>query len=89
MKVRTVKNRINRELSGLGVYFEEIPLCEIFDIVRRHAGSVLDVDGTPWSGFLCGEDGSTWFAVTGYKFYLRLSWHKMPSGRYEVTTYVS
>jgi hypothetical protein len=38
---------------------------------------------------LCGEQGRCTFDIEGVKFHLFLSWYQMPSGRYEITTYVS
>lgn len=44
-------------------------------------------------GFLTGADGRAMIPLTRggkpTKASLTLSWHKMPSGRYEVTPYVS
>jgi hypothetical protein len=86
---QTAKNRINRQLSALGTYHAEIPLTAIFAIVKEHAGQVVQEDGTPWSGFICGENGQSTFDIEGVKFHLFLSWYQMQSGRYEITTYVS
>lgn len=86
---QTIKNQINRKLSNLGTYHAEIPLTAIFEIVKEKAGQVVQEDNTPWSGFLCGESGSCYFNISGVKFHLFLSWYTMPSGRYEVTVYVS
>lgn len=86
---QTIKNRINKELHALPVYFSEIPLDVIFYIVKEHAGQVIQEDGTPWSGILCGDDGLASFGIAGRKFFLFLIWHKMNSGNYEITAYVS
>jgi hypothetical protein len=89
MTNQTIKNRINKELHALPVYFSEIPLDVIFYIVKEHAGQVVQEDGTPWSGILCGDDSAASFGIAGYKFALRVMWHKMPSGNFEITSYVS
>jgi hypothetical protein len=91
MTNQTIKNRIGRELHNLttSVYFPAIPLDTIFSIVEKHAGIVIQEDGTPWSGFLCGDDGLASFGVKDKKFFLFLIWHKMPSGNFEITAYVS
>jgi hypothetical protein len=89
MTNQTIKNRINRELASLSNYFPAIPIDTIFEIVKTHAGVVVQEDGTPWSGFLCGEDGAANFEIEGRKFVLRIMWHEMPSGNYEITAYVS
>lgn len=87
---QTIKNRINKELHALPIYFSEIPLDVIFYIVKDHCErGVVQEDGTPWSGILCGDDGSANFAIGGYRFWLRVMWHKMPSGNFEITAYVS
>jgi hypothetical protein len=86
---QTIKNQINKSLSNLGTYHVEIPLTAIFEIVSKKAGEVVQEDGTKWSGFLCGESGQATFDISGVKFHLFLSWYQMPSGRYEITTYVS
>jgi len=88
--IQTAKNRINKALSSFNTtYHVSIPLGEIFTVVYEFAGQVIDVDGTPWSGFLCGDSGQTTFDIEGVKFHLFLSWYTMPSGRYEVIAYVS
>lgn len=91
MNTQTIKNRIGRELHSLttNVYFPEIPLDKIFAIVENHAGTVIQEDGTPWGGLLCGDDGLASFGIAGRKFFLFLIWHKMNSGNYEITAYVS
>lgn len=86
---QTTKNRINKDLSKIGTYHAEVPLTQIFEIVKNHAGEVVDVDGTPWGGLLCGENGQATFDIANVKFHLFLSWYTMPSGRYEITVYVS
>jgi|WetSurSiteA1Bulk_404760.scaffolds.fasta_scaffold09720_2 hypothetical protein len=88
-KTQTAKNQINKDFSKLGTYHPEIPLFHIFEIVRAYAGEVVQEDGTPWSGFLCGENGNCTFDIANVKFHLFLSWYTMPSGNYEITVYVS
>ena len=77
-------------------YHESIPLTEIDNILRDNGLKLVQEDGSDWSGFLCGEDGSCTIdlATAGTNipvknFMLVLQWHKMPSGRYEVNTYLS
>jgi len=52
-------NKINKELGKLtyNTYFVEIPLRQIFDILAKCDQIPLDIDGTPWSGILCGHNG--------------------------------
>lgn len=86
----TAKNTINKSLTAINrTYHPAIPLTEIFEIVAKNAGRVVDVDGTPWSGILCGDDSHCTFNIEGVKFSLYLAWYKMPSGNYEITAYVS
>lgn len=85
----TLKNQINKALNVINrQYHPAIPLTHIFEVVRK-AGEVVDVDGTPWSGILCGDDSNCTFDIAGVKFHLYLSWYRMPSGNYEITAYVS
>ncbi len=83
-------------------YFNEIPLGDIDDVLAKRNMLLIDGDeGTPWSGFLTGRAETVHFDVA-YKikdergFYtpiinskLFLQWYKMPSGKYEITTYLS
>ena len=87
----TIKNQINRDLGkGIPTYCPEIPLDDIFQIISNHGGTVIQEDGTAWSGLLCGAEGETSFVIAGLKnIFLRLSWYKMQSGKYEIITYVS
>lgn len=87
---QTIRKCINKQIYALGIYHPQIPLDDIFAIVEKFAGKVVQEDGTPWSGLLCGENGDTYFQIEGKKrFCLRLMWYKMPSGNYEITAYVS
>jgi len=58
------KNAINKELHALGSYFKDIPLDEIFGILKSHDVWPIQEDGTPWSGFVtvqgeCGSEKAT------------------------------
>jgi hypothetical protein len=87
---QTLKNRANKELSAVNTcYHIAIPLDLIFLIVSRHIGAVVQEDGSPWSGILCGDEGRAVFAIADSKISLYLSWYKMSSGRYEIVSYVS
>lgn len=86
---QTTKNHINKALSHINSnYHPAIPLTHIFEVVRE-AGQVVDVDGTPWSGILCGDDSHCTFDIEGSKLHLFLGWYRMPSGNYEINAYVS
>ena len=86
---QTTHSRTNRQLSQIGTYHNEIPLDQIFEILRRNGLEPIDEDGTPWSGILCGADASTTIRIRNYRFSLRLDWFRMQSGRYEITVYLS
>lgn len=75
-------------------YHSQIPLGKMFDAMKSAGLVAVQEDGTPWSGLLCGAEGRAVVPLadgdlnpTRYTF--TLSWYKMPSGRYEVTPYVS
>jgi hypothetical protein len=90
MTNQTLKNHCNKELTQITKgYLAEIPLAEIFTACHKHLGQVLDIDGTPWSGFLCGETGQANFRLQNVRMSLVISWYTMPSGKYEVVAYVS
>ncbi len=89
-QTQTTRNAINKALTTINhTYHPSIPLTAIFEIVKNHAGQVVDVDGTPWSGFLCGDDSNCTFDIEGSKIHLYLAWYRMPSGNYEITAYAS
>ena len=89
------KNKINRALEPVlaPIYFTQIPLEAIFDTIKKHGYVVVDEAGEPWTGFICGREGRATFDIVSQngiasKYALQLSWYKMESGRYEVTSYV-
>jgi hypothetical protein len=86
-------------------YFKLIPLDKIFNVLDKHGIVVLQEDQTEWSGFLTGGIKSTVQVhfLLGWKdsmdedkryqvipnMALNLSYFKMPSGKFEVISYVS
>jgi hypothetical protein len=101
---REVKSKINKDLTKMtsgNKYFDSIPLEDIFDILKKYGVTILMEDQTRWSGFLAGADARDTFDL-GYieskdankrhividNSSLVMSWHKMPSGRYEIVAYV-
>ena len=88
--------KINREIGQLlkPIYFREIPLGQMFDIVEKHGYQVVDEEGNRWGGFLCGREGTANFDILSLtdrkhsKYGFNLQWYKMESGRYEVIAYV-
>jgi hypothetical protein len=87
---RGVKQAIQRELVKISSkYWEEIPLAEIMDVLRMYGGTLIQEDGTEWSGILCGTAEVVDIAVKGIKCNgLSLGWYKMASGRYEINAYL-
>jgi hypothetical protein len=102
-----IRRPINKEIQDLlsPIYFNEIPLGDLFDILEAHGLVAVQEDNTRWSGILCGESVHTTFDLAdmsesrsenGLTFYdepangvLVLSWYKMASGRYEIVAYLS
>ena len=92
MNTTTEKRQLNRQLHSftLNEYFSSIPLDTLFMIVETKTKSkIVQEDGTPWSGILCGDNSMARFAIAGRKYGLFIQWYKMESGRYEITAYVS
>ena len=92
MATKNFKNQINRNLYNLtaNMYFKDIPLDEIFNIVNSCEGlQVVDEAGDPWCGFLCGENSEAHFKINGAKFYLHMTWYKMDFGKWEIVAYVN
>jgi hypothetical protein len=85
-------------------YHDKIPLRAVFDVLTQIGVHAVQEDGTPWSGFLvggaeCGTEEAKNQRVnfslvrtdtkTPLNNSLFLSWCKMPSGRYEIVSYLS
>lgn len=83
-------------------FFDKIPLQQISDAFKSLNVRMLQEDGSDWSGLLlggkdCGDPRASDQRVTiplAYagqmlKAYLILSWCRMPSGKTEVTGYIS
>ena len=90
-----IKKVINSELVTLcKTYHDQIPLTEIFDILKKNNVIAIQEDGTPFEGFLMGNNSSTIFDLTFdgknvNNSILSLSWYKMESGRFEINAYLS
>lgn len=84
-----VQKAINALLKQ--TYFDRIPLDSMFNAIRENGGEVVQEDLTIWSGLLLGHDGEAMLKIANVKglHYLRISWHEMPSGRFEVIGYVT
>lgn len=70
-------------------YWDVIPIQDIFNACRAQGLEPIQEDGMPWAGFLLGEEGRADIPLADSNKYLHISWYTMPSGRYEVTPYIS
>lgn len=52
-----IKSKINRELSALPNYFNEIPLDTIENILEKYGLVILQEDHTAYEGMFLGEEG--------------------------------
>ncbi len=84
-KARDVANRKLAEISTHNdrTYYDRIPWGKIMDAVTD-AG----FDGALITGVI-ERDGGRINEFVGGKTYLYVTWYRMPSGRFEVITYVS
>ena len=74
--------RINRELSTLCKgYFPQIPIQEIQAILDVFELKIPD-------GIYCGHEGESMEEI-GHGVWLRMTWFRMLSGRFEIVAYVS
>ena len=96
----TLKSNIrrdsNRDLHIFNTtYYPEIPLSEIFEVLKKYDIVPIQEDGAPWQGFLTGKEGNTQFRLKNQagaditNSVLILTWYKMPSNNYEVVVYLS
>lgn len=91
------KSKINELLNVISKkYFKNIPLEEIFTLLENNNVKVVQEDGTDWEGLLCGTEGNVVFSLKCRycnenisNSLLVLNWFKMPSGNFEITTYLS
>ena len=105
-----IKKKVNKALNSLTInkHFDSIPLNDIKRILEQADIILLQEDGTPWSGFLLGDNATASIVVGDkndvVKSYgdsiiavyrpftntsLQLSWYRMPSGKFEVSVYLS
>jgi len=84
------RNRISDRLYEISSkYHERIPLGDILGAVKDNGLTPIQEDGSPWSGFLCGDSGEVFIDLEGSKRMLVISWYRMDSGRFEVNAYLS
>lgn len=77
------KRKINNALYDLTTnrYFDAIPVAQINAILEPFEMKMED-------GIYCGADGHLNEQLAD-NVWLAMTWHKMPSGRYEIVAYVS
>lgn len=101
---RLVKDRLNRDLDKLtrNIFFRDIPMEEIIDVLSKEDLVLLQEDNTIWSGFFTGEEGRENISL-GFEWTedrgryteienarLILSWYKRrETGNYEIVAYIS
>ena len=89
-----IKKKINKALYELDNYHPHIPICDIEKIIINESGYVLlNEDNTHFEAIFCGEQGRADINIGHYNGaiwnMLHLTWYKIPSGRYEIVSYVS
>lgn len=102
-----LKKKINKEIHKITkpIYFKEMPLGDLFQILNHFGIVALQEDQTEWSGFLMGGHKKTeqvyfdlgWVedrdSDARYSVIknasLALSYFVMGSGKYEVISYVT
>lgn len=99
-----IKSKMNNEIGAIaGKYYDAIPLQGIVDVLKKYGYKIVQEDGTDWSGMLLGgkECGHPEAAKQRANISiaqqdgiltqntLLLMWCKMPSGRYEIVSYIS
>lgn len=93
----SVRTRANTYLAKISKeYYKTVPLDVIFKRLAELDIIVVDEEGSDWQGFISGKEGrirldlvdrNTREEITNSM--LILTWYKMPSGKYEVVTYLS
>ena len=88
-----IKNQSHDALTNFNQqYFQEIPIQNITKNLQELGLGLINEDGTPFAGFLTGEEGRadidlTWMG-SPVNNALTITWYKMPSGNYEIVTYI-
>lgn len=76
------------------VYYDKIPLTDLFKSLNSNGVHAVQEDGTPWVGFLTGKEGHANIELAPFidnekagQIYdnaeLHINWTRMGSGRYE------
>lgn len=95
------RKRINTAIASIcNRLHNNIPTDQIFGAMEREGIVPIQEDGTIWSGLLLGSDSRATIPLgklaeqCDYPFPVKnsvlvLSWHRYPTGRYDVCAYVS
>jgi hypothetical protein len=71
-------------------YYSAVPLHLIYDAIEKAGYTIPESEK---SCILCGHEGRADWPLYHFgkpsKRWLHLTWYRMPSGRFEITTYVS
>lgn len=87
-----ISDRLTEEIPSIT---NNIPVDQIFGILRDYGITPVQEDGTPWSGIFCGQQGRAnidLLDINGEPIeivMLRISWYRYETGRYEIITYLS
>lgn len=96
-----VRKKLNRALYLFTIarYYDGVSISAMNEILEKESYTLIQEDGTPWEGFLCGEMGSARIEIAFIDEFerldpvtnslLALQWFKMESGRYEINAYLS
>ncbi len=83
---RARRRQANQRIHALtcNQYFEAIPVATIADILTE-----CGFNAEPLEGIYCGASSQIEPELVGQRTWVSLSWYRMPSGRYEITCYLS
>jgi len=83
---RTRRRQASQRIHALTFnrYFDGIPVAGIQSILTD-----CGFDAEPLDGIYCGHQGRLDAVRVGERTWFNLSWYRMPSGRYEITCYLS
>lgn len=92
----SIRTKISKKLHDISRhYHKSIPLVDIFNALKAFGILPVQEDGTEWEGMLSGKEGRATIDLVNvedkkpYTSSLILSWHKMESGSWEITAYLS
>ena len=94
-----LRRHLNNALhDGIPSYGDSVPLTKIFQFCLTVGFLPIDEDGEPWSGLLCGREGSASIALRDVssgevqKECLQIQWwiedNRRPESRVETNCYV-